>query len=247
MIIHANVVSKLKITADNQKTPIMKRKFEIILITFMVVCSMPIYCQFLNNYGIKSGIGITSQYWKHKMPDPLPSDWRIDKIGPICQIYIEKSIGKTISLRPELGYIQRGFTDESNFSDENGEYIPIKNNHVVFHYISTDLDIVLTPIHTQIKPYLFGGIRSDYLIGFRDIVFYDKTIETYNSYGDYKKFTFGIVLGIGVTCCNILSFEFEYNPSITKSFSDDFLDTRDRLFGITMAINIEQLINKRKS
>jgi hypothetical protein len=241
------VVSKLRKSADNQNTPIMKRKFEIILITLMVVCSMPVYCQFINNYGIKSGIGITSQYWKRKMPDPLPSGWRIDKIGPICQIYLEKYIGKTISLRPELGYIQRGFTDESNFYDENEEYIPIKNNHVVFHYISTDLEIVLTPIHRQIKPYLIGGIRSDYLIGFRDIVFYDKTIGTYNSYGDYKKITFGVVLGIGVTCCNILSFEFEYNPSITNNFSDDFLDTKARLFGITMAVSIKQLITRGKS
>jgi hypothetical protein len=225
----------------------MKWKFEIILISLMVVFAIPGYCQFIDKYGIKSGIGITSEYWKRKMPDPLPSDWRIDKIGPICQIFLEKHIGKMISLRPELGYIQRGFTDESNFFDENEEYIPIKNKHVVFHYISTDLEIFMAPFHSQIRPYFIGGIRGDYLIGFRDIVFYDKAIETYNSYGDYKKFTFGVVLGIGITCCGILSLEFEYNPFITNNYSDDFLETKDRLFGITLAVSIKQLITKGKS
>ena len=66
--------------------------------------------QLIDNYGLKIGAGLSNQYWKYKndMFSNL-SGWNDNKVGLIGQVYAEKKIGRFLSFRPAIGYIQKGF------------------------------------------------------------------------------------------------------------------------------------------
>lgn len=40
------------------------------------------------------------------------SGWNDNKVGFIGQVYAEKNIGKYLSFRPVIGYLQKGFVDD---------------------------------------------------------------------------------------------------------------------------------------
>ena len=225
----------------------MRKNISIFLIITFLTISISMKSQYFENYGIKVGAGVSNQYWKLLRMDSEFTRWQKDKIGIIAQFYAEKYFGNYFSFKPELGYIQKGFVDRSKFLDENGLEIPLKSNHVVLHDLSMDLAVKIIPIHKKVNPYLLAGARGDYLLKYRDIVFEDdKYGKDSFIYDNFKKFTIGLIAGIGIEFGNKLSLEFEYNPSLTKNLSDHFIEIHDRYYSLSLGLNINHLIVSKR-
>ena len=206
--------------------------------------------QIIDSYGIKIGTGLSNQYWKYKNPSfSNLSEWNNYKIGFIGQLYAEKLLGKHLILRPELGYIQKGFKDDNEFIMEEEEEIAVKNNKVILHDLSLDMSIKLIPIQKSLKPYIFLGLRGDYLIDYRSVVIEfqgrDHELST-ELYDDFNKFTLSCIIGTGISYKDLCFFDFEYNPAITNNFESAGLAIHNRYFSLTVGSSISQLIKKQK-
>ena len=204
--------------------------------------------QFIDNYGIKIGVGLSNQYWKYKNDRfSYLSGWNDNRTGLIGQVYAEKNFGRYLSFRPTTGYIQKGFIDDITLKTEDGEELGVKNNNVLFHDLSLDLVLKVIPVDKTIKPYIFGGVRGDYLLDYRSVIINfqgeDHELDT-DLYDDFNKFTLGTIIGVGVSYKDLLFLDLEYNPAITKNFESDGLAINDKYFSLTLGVNINRLINK---
>ena len=143
----------------------MKKIMKPLIIGLILISNGLVNAQIIDNYGIKIGSGLSNQYWEYKnsMFSDL-SGWKDNKVGFTGQVYAEKYLGNHFSLRPVLGYIQKGFVDDIMLTTMEGEELAIKDNKVVLHDLTLDLSIKIIPIQKSIKPYILIGLRGDYLI-----------------------------------------------------------------------------------
>ena len=205
--------------------------------------------QVIDNYGIKIGAGLSNQYWEYKnsMFSNL-SGWNDNKTGFTGQVYAEKYFGKHLSLRPVLGYIQKGFVDDITLTTAEGEELAVKDNKVVLHDLSLDLSIKIIPIQKSIKPYILLGLRGDYLMDYRSVIIdfqgEDRELNT-DLYDDFNKFTLGGLIGVGISYNDLLFLDLEYNPAISKNFESDGLAIHDKYFTLTIGLSINQLIKNK--
>ena len=201
--------------------------------------------QLIENYGLKLGAGLSNQHWKYKMAmfSNLP-DWKENKLGIIGQVYAEKNFGKYISIRPAIGYIQKGFVEDVTLTIGEDERISVKNNKVAFHDLSLDLPIKIMPVDKLLKPYLFMGLRADYLLDYRNVIvnFHGEDIELDpHLYDDFNKFTLGAIIGLGCSYNNLFFLDLEYNPAIIKNYDSNAIAVNGRYFSLTIGLNINQL------
>jgi len=228
----------------------MKNIKKTIVIIFILMTWCITNAQIINNYGIKVGAGLSNQYWEYKNSSfSNLSGWDDYKIGLIGQLYAEKLLGNHFSLRPVLGYIQKGFKDDIKFIMEEDEEIAVKDNKVILHDLSLDLSIKLIPFQKSIKPYILLGLRGDYLIDYRSVIidFQGKDYELNTGlYDDFNKFTLGCLIGVGISYKDLLFFDFEYNPAISKNFESAGLAIHNRYFDLTVGSSISHLIKDKK-
>ncbi len=222
---------------------------KIALLGLISIISIQINGQFIDNYGLKVGAGLSNQYWGYKNDGVLNlSGWNDNKIGFIGQVYAEKNIGKYLSFRPALGYIQKGFVNDITLSTADGEEIAVKDNKVILHDLSMDLSLKVIPIDINFKPYVFLGLRGDYLLYYRnEIVDFqgeDHELNT-NLYDDFNKFTLGATFGLGVSYKDLIFLDFNYNPAITNNYESDGLVINDKYVSLTLGININSLIKNK--
>ncbi len=222
---------------------------KIILIGVISILFISVHAQFIDNYGIKLGVGLSNQYWQYKndMFSHL-SEWNENKTGVIGQIYAEKKIGKHLSFQPAIGYIQKGFTDDLTIATHEEEALAVKDNRVILHNLALDLAFKAIPFNKDFKPYLKLGLRTDYLMGYRSVLvnFQGKDHEMDTKlYDDFNKFTLGAILGVGISYKDLLFIDLNYNPPLTKNFESDLLAINDRLFSLTFGVNINQLIKQK--
>ena len=228
------------------KKQILTNMKKATLIGFALIFYFSVNGQFIDNYGLKLGAGISNQYWKYKndMFSNL-THWNDNKTGIIGQIYAEKNLGKYISLRPAIGYIQKGFVEDVTLTIREGEELAVKNNKVLFHDLSLDLPIKIMPVDKIFKPYIYMGLRGDYLLDYRSvIVAFQGEEHELNShlYDAFNKFTLGAIIGLGIIYNNLLSLDLEYNPAITKNYDSNGLIINDKYYSLTIGLNINQLI-----
>jgi len=204
--------------------------------------------QFFDNYGLRIGAGLSNQYWEYKNEVFSDfSEWKENKLGLITYINAEKNINKYISIRPEIGYIQKGFKEEITFTDEEGFEINTESSIVTLHNLSLNIGGKYTPVDTKIKPFLIVGLRGDYLLGYKDfeVEFEGKTYGLYKSFlDDYEKFVLSGLIGIGIDFNDLVYFDLEYNPALTKNLNEDLLSIKDRFIGMTIGINISEIFIK---
>lgn len=206
--------------------------------------------QFIDNYGFKTGAGLSNQYWRYKDESFSGlSGWNDYRTGFIGQVYVEKNLGRFLSFRPAIGYIQKGFVDEITFSTAEGEEIEVIDNRAVLHDLSLDLTLKATPFNKSVKPYIFGGVRGDYLLDYRSVIIgfqgeeYELNTDLFN---DFNKLTLGAILGAGVSFMDLFFIDLEYNPAISKNFNSDGLAINDKYFSLTFGLNVNRLFKKQK-
>lgn len=205
--------------------------------------------QFIDNYGIKIGVGLSNQYWGYETMFADLSGWKKTKIGFTGQVYAEKYFGKYISLRPAIGYTQKGFVDDIVLLSAEEEDLGIFDNRVVLHDLSLDMSFKIIPFQNCIKPYLLLGLRGDFLLDYRSVIINyhgeNQEMDT-ELYDDFNKFTLSGLVGIGIAYNELSSIEFEFNPSFSKNFDSGFLSIHDRFFSLTLGININKLMKEKK-
>jgi len=205
--------------------------------------------QFIDNYGLKLGAGLSNQYWDYKndMFSNL-SGWNDNKVGFIGQVYAEKNIGKFLSFRPVIGYLQKGFVDDITLTTAEGEELAVKDNKVILHDLSMDLSLKIIPIDKNFKPYIFLGLRGDYLLGYRSVIIdfqgENHELDT-DLYDDFNKFTLGAIIGFGVLYKDLIFLDLDYNPAMTKNFESDGLAINNNYFSLTLGVNINRLIKNK--
>ncbi|RLD56994.1 MAG: hypothetical protein DRJ05_10400 [Bacteroidetes bacterium] len=200
--------------------------------------------QFIDNYGLRAGVGLSNQYWEYKFVGfENFSGWKEYKLGPIIYLNAEKKILEYFSIRTELGYNQKGFADEIYFVNDKLE------GEVILHNISLNIGGKVTPFRTKLKPYIIIGLRGDYLISYKDFeVQYNG--ETQTIYGgeldDYKEFVLSGLIGIGLEYNELIYLDLEFNPAITKNLDNQGLSIKDKYFAFTIGLNINNLITKKE-
>lgn len=200
--------------------------------------------QFIDNYGLRAGVGLSNQYWEYKFVGfENFSGWKEYKLGPIIYLNAEKKILEYFSIRTELGYNQKGFADEIYFVNDKLE------GEVILHNISLNIGGKVTPFRTKLKPYIIIGLRGDYLISYKDFeVQYNG--ETQTIYGgeldDYKEFVLSGLIGIGLEYNELIYLDLEFNPAITKNLDNQGLSIKYKYFAFTIGLNINNLITKKE-
>jgi hypothetical protein len=223
----------------------MKKEFLIIILTLLI--SMDGIAQLMDKYGLNIGATFSNQKWtqddfhlfhfdSHKMGY---------KTGLSVFFSAEKNLNKVISFRPELGYIQKGFKNNTNILSFSREQ---PKGNVVFHEFGFNFGLKIKPFHYKWSPYTFIGSRFDYMLAYSDIVTKDlKTGEPVHIYktliDELTKLGIGALISIGIEKNDLFYIELEYNPELNRSRSP--IKMTDNCLAIKLGLNINKM-NKNK-
>lgn len=224
----------------------MKQKLLIIILLSLITKYGN--AQFFDQYGLNMGASYSNQLWDYKLIS-IDNSNKDYKIGLSFFLSAEKKINKLFSIRPEIGYTQKGFKNNIKITFSDGTSAGIDKKNVTFHNLILNIGFKITPFDYKFSPYAIWGFRGNYMFSYKDI-----TIEEpgsglkFNMYKsiieEFDKFNLDGLIGIGVELNDITYFEIEYNPSITSSFNDSSLEIKDNGWGFKLGIYINKLIKK---
>jgi len=201
--------------------------------------------QFIDKYGIRTGFGISNHHWYQADS----SGWTEKKTGFVVFINAEKQLNKYITIRTELGYINKGYSFIPTIISVDSVITRGSLVNVNFHDLSFDLGIKAKFSESKLIPYIIAGFRFDYMISY-------KVVDTDNSnpydwphllesdLSEYNRIVVGGLVGIGIEYNDLVYFELEYNHDITKLYDKKNVKIYGQYFGLTCGINISELIKK---
>jgi hypothetical protein len=224
------------------------RRSTVAIIIFALTFPLISCAQFFDAYGVRMGMGYTAQYWDYTY-FPVLSDWKDYKAGFSVLIGCGKNINSTLSVRTELGYIQKGFRENLEFTSPAGEPIKIEDDRVIFHDFVFGSSIKASPFKSMVKPYMFLGLRLDYLMDYRSLMLDidGETVELdYEVFDDFNKFTLGALVGIGIEFNSTVFLDLEFNPALTKNLDSSGVTVQDRYWGITLGLNLSAFVSKKE-
>jgi hypothetical protein len=201
--------------------------------------------QFIDKYGLNIGATYSNQLWSFIL-GPEGNVNQDYKLGYSVFFSIEKQLSHVFSIRPEVGYIQKGFKNIHELYVEGGS-VPkpagVDKKNVVFHDVSLNIGLKITPFTFQWNPYTVFGLRTDYMLYYKDIKYYDPgSRREYGMYkseiDEYNKANLGGLISIGLEYKNLIYLEFEYNPSLTNSYKTPIVKIKDNCWGIRIGLNI---------
>ncbi len=223
-------------------------KKSLIIVALLLLISRFGSAQLIDKYGFNIGLSYSNQLCNYKSIsiDNSNEDY---KIGLSAFLSAEKRISKLFCIRPEIGYIQKGFKSNMVFTDSEGNILEMNQKNVVFHDLAANIGLKISPFNMKFSPYIILGFRGDYMISYKDIIFEEPgsglKFNTYKSQiEDFNKFNLGGLIEIGIEFNDLTYFEFEFNPSITKSYTSKGLDIKDNCWGIKLGFNINKLKKK---
>ncbi len=217
----------------------------VILFSFILLMGTLVNGQMVDKYGIRIGGGISNQYWDYKNDDILGlSGWKDDKLSLSIYINAEKKLTNFLSIRPEVGYLQKGYVDDIEYRGDKGEVVNTIDKRVILHDLSCNIGLKISPFDFTIKPYLIAGLRGDYMLGLRGVKVEDGGQE-YEINRDliekFNKFTLSGLIGVGFEYKDLLYLDIEFNPAITKNLDNAYFSIKDRYVGATIGFNINTL------
>jgi hypothetical protein len=227
----------------------MKDIKKITLTLFVSAVCIISNAQSIDNFGVRIGGGFANQHWEYLNSENSYEGWREAKFGFEVYAIAEKKFNKYISIRPEVGYIQKGFITDFSMQSINGEVIHTYDNHIRLHNLSVNIGAKIKPIDTKFKPYLTFGFRGDYLMSYEgfEINYQGYTYNYFDKiFDDYERIILSGIIGVGFEYNDLLFIDFYFNPAISKSFSDTEVLLKDSYSGMTLGLNNNKLINKDK-
>jgi hypothetical protein len=169
------------------------------------------------------------------------------KAGLSAFLFAEKKLNKMFSIKPEFGYLQKGFKNNVDLRSDDGTLIDVSHKNVIFHDLGLNVGLKFTPFHFKRTPYILLGIRGDYMFAYKDIIFEEPgsglKFNLYKSSIDaFKKGNLGGLLGIGLEYNNLCFLELDYNPTLTNSYNTNFLVIKDNCWDLKLGLNIHKLL-----
>ena len=202
--------------------------------------------QIIDNYGVRTGVGISNIYWDFG----IYPNWAENRAGFSAFFNAEKKINQFLSLRPEFGFIQKGC--DYLIISKNEEEVEIDRSYakIDLHNISLNIGLKVSYFKTKFNPYLIAGLRGEYLLGnsisYDSEHFHTEVTNFFNGLlSDFNKFSLSGLIGLGCEYNEIIYVDFEFNPALTNNSSNTELKAKSRYYGITLGININKL-TKRK-
>lgn len=223
---------------------------KIFLYTCFIFISFYSNAKIIDDYGMRLGIGLSNQLWSINHNNNSSSYWKEDKVGFAMFFVGEKKLNKYIGIRPEIGYIQKGFKDNAQikFADKlSSSSINALNNNLILHNLAVNVGVKILPFYNEYKFYFITGLRGEYLLGYSDIYFDfgDKKYGFYKMFlDDYNKYVLSGVLGVGFDYKGIWYVDIDYNPAITKNLNYPAMDITNRYFGLTIGMSIKNILSK---
>ncbi len=188
----------------------------ILLISFLIIYTISLRGQIINNYGVKFGIGISNHSWQYEEGYELNFD---NKIGISPRIYADFFNYQFFQIQGEIGFLRKGFSEQIPITtmmqpDGTGEFI---NTDIGLDYL---LLTTLVKIKYEIgifSPYIILGPQIDFLINKK----VEKGWELI--YDRFSNANIDFSIGVGNEIKNILpiSILFEYR------YERDFMDNYD--------------------
>ena len=200
--------------------------------------------QIFDKYGLNIGTSYSTQKWDYKLI-PVNTSYIDYKVGFVAFVFAERKINKNLSVRPEIGYIQKGFVDNNKLVNIDGSFAGTIDKNVIFHDLELNIGIKITPFIAKLNPYGLLGIYSDYMIFYKDAIFkengsglefniYENQIENFN------KSNLGGFVGMGFELYEKIYIEFTITPTFTNRFNDTSLKIKDDSMELKLGFNINQ-------
>ena len=220
----------------------------ILLIVILSLISQYASSQFIDKFGFNIGTTYSNQLWDYKYfttKDPQ-QDY---KTGLSFFVFAEKEIIRVLSIRSELGYIQKGFKNNVELIGNDGNYQEAGGKNVTLHDLGMDLEFKIKLFHYKWSPYALVGLRGDYMISHKDIVFAgpgyaDNSALFKTELNAFNKANLGGLAGIGLEFNDFYYLEFEYNPSLTSSYNIPGLEIKEICWDFKLGLNLNKLIQK---
>jgi hypothetical protein len=198
--------------------------------------------QIFDKFGISIGATCTGQSWNYKLIE-IRSPEKGYKTGVAAFFTAEKKMNRWFSLRPEAGYVQKGFKNKEELLFADLTKADIRNKNITFHNAAANVGLKITPLNRKAAPFLLVGAGMEYMLAFKDIVteepgsgiemrMYTSAIEEFN------KTNVTGVLGVGIDWKDKVYFEVDYNPPITSSYKAKELIVRDKAWIMKIGINL---------
>jgi outer membrane protein with beta-barrel domain len=216
------------------------------LSVLFVFASIISTAQIFDKYGLRTGIGISNLKFTQ---NPTTADWANDKIGYAIFLNAEKKISRYFSIRPELGYLQKG-SELTHTLNSNGIELYKYSDQVTLHNLSLGAGLKISSVNTKFKLYAIAGIRAEYYFDYGITTDNEYLNSIYSEYSesllsDFNKVTLTILTAFGLEYDDKIYLEMEYNPSITNNLKNSTLKIRSRYYGITLGVNISEFVNKK--
>ncbi len=205
----------------------------ILLITALMFNGVSIYGQKLqqNAVGLKAGIGLT---------DEINNLYGASStIGYQINGFYSRKFTDRLSARLEAGFIQKGFASEVYFPGVNEE----ESYTTTYNYLTLGPDLVLSFPNPGKTIYFFGGIRTDYFLGYTssdefEQLFIKPVAE------DFHKFQLLVNAGTGISLPSGLFIELNGNIDVlNKIKKQENTDTSPRFFDVYFGVNVGWKMN----
>jgi opacity protein-like surface antigen len=222
----------------------MKRT--ILIILFLGILTIHGFSQFISNYGLNFGATYSGQLWwpKNSQVEIPATDY---KFGYLIFLSTEKNLNKIFSIRPEIGYIQKGFKNLVELHFPDGSLGNTRNKNVTFHNMALNLGFKFSPFKVKFSPYAILGIHIDYMFAYKDISVEESgSGQTYNMYksqiDNFNKWNLGLMSIIGLQYKGQIYLEFEFNQSQTDKYKSSTLRISDECWSFKLGFNINKMI-----
>ncbi len=164
------------------------------------------------------------------------------RLGWTAAAFVEKRVFSALSVRSEVGYIQRGFVDTREEIDEDGTILSIIEAETQLNYLTVPLLAKLAYDVSPASVYALAGPRLDILLhrNAEDFEFVNSPPVENEIVDSYDSVVFGGTIGFGVETHLLpmrLFIEGRYDIDVTESFSSDVPRTvRNNAIVVVMGI-----------
>jgi hypothetical protein len=201
-----------------------------------LVALTPSKAQFIDRIGLSGGF--VSAHATDNM-DQFDLERRS---GWTASAFIEKRVLPALSVRSEVGYIQRGFVDTQEEIDADGTLLSVVESETQFDYLTIPVLAKLVYDTSPAAVYALAGPRLDILLNrdAEDFEFSDGTLVESEIADFYDSTALGGTVGIGVEThlsSLHLFIESHYDVDFTDSFPSDVPRTvRNNAIVVVMGI-----------
>jgi len=210
----------------------------ISLLLLILIISSNVRAQIFQNVSFKAGY--VSSDVSYSINNETLETFE-SKGGVFLSISKEFLLSDIFSIKPYLGYYQKGFNENWLETNENGEIVKEILAKTYLDYISLIFTATIKYDNPIITPYISIGPRLDFLINKKNgmIEFTNVSIESF--WADrVSKWSYGasIIVGVDYKIADDLSLILEgsYNPDISDLLRDsafkDFMKMKNNTFDI---------------